>query len=149
MSPHLLLPEWPAPPGVRALCSTRLGGVSQPPWDTFNLGDHVGDDPAAVAANRAAWARALGARPVFLRQVHGTETVRLDPATPDGTEADACVADAPGVACTIMVADCLPILLCDERGIRVGAAHAGWRGLVGQGGHGVVESIAVRRVAWP
>ncbi|MFD0666138.1 peptidoglycan editing factor PgeF [Ramlibacter sp. MAHUQ-53] len=142
MTSPLLLPDWPAPAGVRALCSTRLGGVSRPPWDSFNLGDHVGDDPAAVAANRAAWARHLGARPVFLNQVHGTHTVRLDAATADGTVADACVADTPGVACTIMVADCLPVLLCDTRGTRVGAAHAGWRGLAGQGGTGVIESLA-------
>ncbi len=153
MTLQALHPDWPAPARVQALCSTRQGGVSRPPWDSLNLGDHVGDQPADVAENRAAWARRLGVRPVFLRQVHGTASVRLDPATPDGCEADACVADQPGVACTILVADCLPVLLCDERGTRVGAAHAGWRGLAGQGGVGVLESVAAafepaRSLAW-
>ncbi len=150
MLPETFAPQWPAPTRVRALCSTRRGGASAPPWDGFNLGDHVGDDPAAVAANRAAWAQALGgARPVFLRQVHGVDCVALDTATPDGTEADACVATRPGVACTIMVADCLPVLLCDDAGTRVAAAHAGWRGLAG----GVLASVMqgfdpARTLAW-
>lgn len=150
MTPGTFVPQWPAPPGVRTLCTTRRGGASAAPWDSFNLGDHVGDDPAAVAANRASFTRALGgARPVFLRQVHGTVCVALDAATPDGTEADACVTTQPGVACTIMVADCLPVLLCDEAGTRVAAAHAGWRGLAG----GVLASALqgfdpARTLAW-
>ncbi len=147
------LPQWPAAPRVRALCSTRSGGVSAPPWDSLNLGDHVGDDPAAVASNRRRYAARLGVRPVFLRQVHGTESVELAADTPDGTQADACCTRAAGVACTIMVADCLPVLLADVRGGLVGAAHAGWRGLLGQGGQGVLESAlqpfdAARTLAW-
>ncbi len=144
MTLQALHPDWPAPARVQALCSTRQGGASRPPWGSLNLGDHVGDAPADVAANRAAWAGCLGGRPVFLRQVHGTTCVPLEPTTPDGCEADACVTDQPGVACTILVADCLPVLLCDERGTRVGAAHAGWRGLAGQGGAGVLEAVAAR-----
>lgn len=136
VAPDLFIPEWPAPAAVRAVCTTRRGGVSAPPWDSFNLGDHVGDEPAAVAANRAAFARRLGVRPVFLRQVHGARSVRLDAATPDGTQADACWSRERGVACTMMVADCLPVLLCDAAGTRVAAAHAGWRGLAG----GVLEA---------
>ncbi len=146
MALPLLRPAWAAPAGVQAACSTRAGGVSSPPFDSLNLGDHVGDDPVAVAANRARFAQALGARPVFLRQVHGTRAVVLDDCTPDGAEADACVSTTRGIACTMMVADCLPLLVCDSAGRAVGAAHAGWRGLAGvdaQGrvGAGVIESL--------
>lgn len=136
-----LVPDWPAPPGVRALCTTRAGGVSLPPYDGLNLGTHVGDDPAAVADNRQALQTHISdARPVFLNQVHGDGVVLLDAGTPDGTEADACVATAPGVACTIMVADCLPVLFAHRTGAVVAAAHAGWRGLAGMSGQGVLES---------
>jgi len=137
---EVLQPQWSAGPGVRALCSTRAGGVSQAPWDRLNLGDQAGDDPAAVAANRQAYARQLGVRPVFLRQVHGHACVQLHADTPHGAQADACYTRERGVACTIMVADCLPVLFADTRGGLVGAAHAGWRGLLGQGGLGVLES---------
>ncbi len=137
---QVLLPQWPVGEGVQARCSTREGGVSVAPWHSLNLGDHVGDDLVAVAANRARYAQHLGVRPVFLHQVHGVDTLELDATTPDGLQADACHTQARGVACTIMVADCLPVLLADTRGARVAAAHAGWRGLLGQGGHGVLES---------
>lgn len=140
--PDWLRPDWPAPAHVHALCTTRAGGASQPPFDTLNLGDHVGDDPRAVRANRAALQAALGgARPVFLQQVHGTAVAALRAALSDGTCADACVTATPGLACTIMVADCLPILLTDRQGRAVAAAHAGWRGLAGQGGVGVIEAV--------
>lgn len=129
------------PAGVGAWMSTREGGRSLPPWDSFNLGDHVGDDPGHVLSNRQALAALLRARPVFLQQVHGTAVVELTPDTPDGTVADACFTFAPGVACTIMVADCLPVLLWDVKGRWVAAAHAGWRGLAGQAGVGVLESL--------
>lgn len=128
-----LRPDWPAPPQVRALCTTRAGGCSAPPWDSFNLGDHVGDDPRHVATNRAELSRLTGAQAVFLQQVHGTAAVALNAATPDGTVADAAYATQPGIACTIMVADCLPILLTDAAGSWVAAVHAGWRGLAGAG----------------
>lgn len=136
-----MIPQWPAPAGVRAFCSERAGGVSAPPYDTLNLGDHVGDDPVAVAENRQRFAGELGARPVFLQQVHGRGVVRLVRDTPDATEADACWTTERGVACTMMVADCLPVLLADRGGRIVGAAHCGWRGLAGQGGVGVLESL--------
>jgi YfiH family protein len=138
--PGALQPDWPAPSGVRALFTSRAGGVSKAPFDRLNLGDHVGDDPAAVAANRAALSDALQARPVFLQQVHGTGVASIDTRTPDGTEADACLTESRGVACTIMVADCLPVLLTNRAGSVVAAAHAGWRGLVGPGGLGVLET---------
>lgn len=135
--------DWLRPPWARtdigAVMSTRRGGVSQPPWQGFNLGDHVGDVPAAVAANRAAFAAATGARPVYLRQVHGTRVVRLQPhdAEPGAAvhEADGCVTTVPGLACTILVADCLPVLFAAPGRRGVAAAHAGWRGLAG----GVLE----------
>jgi len=137
-----LRPDWPAPARVYALCTTRAGGSSLAPFDRMNLGDHVGDDPLAVQANRRVLQAAMpGARPVFLQQVHGTAVAALHPALPDGTRADACVSTTPGLACTIMVADCLPLLLTDAQGTVVAAAHAGWRGLAGEGGVGVIEAV--------
>jgi len=134
---HCLTPDWPAPPTVRAATTTRVGGVSRPPFDTMNLADHVGDDPEAVAANRAALrARiALPTEPVWLNQVHGTRV--CDAAMIEsGCEGDAGVTDRPGVVCAVLTADCLPVLLCDRDGTRVAAVHAGWRGLAA----GVVEA---------
>lgn len=140
-----LVPDWPAPAGVNAVFTTRAGGVSALPFDTMNLGSHVGDLPASVAANRHLLKMATGAeRAVFLNQVHGTRVERLDPNTPDGQPADACITVHRKLACTVMVADCLPVLLTSLDGTRVAAAHAGWRGLAGSGdaaGQGVIESV--------
>ena len=128
--------NWALPVGVHALCTTRVGGVSQAPFDGFNLGDHVQDDPHAVSHNRALLQTQLGgARPVFLSQVHGVQVAQLNAATPDGTTADACLTQESQLACTIMVADCLPLLFTDDAGQVVAAAHAGWRGLAA----GVIE----------
>ncbi|MBA4254793.1 MAG: laccase [Polaromonas sp.] len=135
--------EWDAPPGVRAAMTGRHGGVSLSPFDSCNLGDHVHDDPLHVRTNRQRLAHALGARPLFLQQVHGVEAVHLQPHTPDGTVADACFTQTPGLACAVMVADCLPVLLVDGAGRTVAAVHAGWRGLAGEGqphGQGVLEN---------
>ena len=141
-SPNFWPIDWALPAGVHAVCTTRVGGVSQPPFDGFNLGDHVRDDPQSVAANRALLQAQLGrARPVFLSQVHGVDVASLNEATRDGTVADACITQVPQVACTIMVADCLPVLLCDTAGRWVAAAHAGWRGLAGEQGVGVLETL--------
>lgn len=129
LDPDWLVPDWPAPPGIRAVCTTRAGGVSTGPYASLNLGEHVGDVPASVVANRERLAQAIGARPVFLRQVHGTDVAVLDDTTTDDTEADAACTAHAGLACTVMVADCLPVLLTDVQGRRVAAAHAGWRGL--------------------
>jgi len=136
--PDWLVPDWPAPAGVQALCTTRAGGVSGDPYHSLNLGDHVGDDVARVAANRERLRDSMAAHPVFLRQVHGTGVVNIDEDTPDGVEADGCVSASPAVACTIMVADCLPVLFASDDGAVVGAAHAGWRGLA----DGVLEAVA-------
>lgn len=139
-----LIPQWPAPANVRALCTTRAGGVSSGPYASLNLGTHVADDPVAVAQNRARLAQALGVRPVFMNQVHGTHMLALHSDSEDAQDADGAHTSHKGVACTVMVADCLPILLCDTQGSRVAAVHAGWRGLAGEGderGEGVLECI--------
>jgi polyphenol oxidase len=136
-------PQWPVPPNVHAACATRAGGVSQGPYASLNLGDHVGDEVAAVAENRQRFASALQARPVFMRQVHGTGVAELTTSACDDIEADACVTTTAGIACTIMVADCLPVLFATRDGSAVAAAHAGWRGLAGVDHVGVIES-AVR-----
>ncbi|WP_404368404.1 peptidoglycan editing factor PgeF [Marinobacter sp.] len=126
----LIIPDWPAPASVRSMATTRLGGVSNAPWDTLNLGDHVGDSPVHVATNRTRLARAAGLPPEafgWLSQVHGVDVARLpEKGVP---VADACVTDQRGHACAILTADCLPVLFCNVEGTRVGAAHAGWRGL--------------------
>src|SRR6185436_10728393 len=131
-------PEFHAPSNVGAWMSTRDGGVSAPPWDTLNLGRSVGDDAAAVRENRARFARRIGAAPVYLRQVHGARVVRIDREMADAepVEADAAFTTEPGVACTVQVADCMPVLLAAPNGRAVAAAHAGWRGLAG----GVIEA---------
>lgn len=141
-----LLPDWPAPPGVQALCSMRSGGVSQQPFDTLNLGAHVGDAAAAVQVNRrilqsALQARTPAARAVFLDQRHGAAVAQLDQRSADGTQADACLSRSAGLVCTILVADCLPVLLAHRSGAVVAAAHAGWRGLAGTRGQGVLEAV--------
>lgn len=129
-----LIPDWPAPRNVRAVFTARSGGVSAPPYDSMNLGTHVGDAPACVAANRELLQRATGAQTVFFNQVHGCEVLTLAGDEQDGLPADACITTQRKLACTIMVADCLPILLTTEKGGVVAAAHAGWRGLAGEVG---------------
>lgn len=140
-----IVPDWPAPAPVRALVTTRAGGISRGVYARCNLGDHVGDDPAAVAANRDRLAAALdGAGPIlWLRQVHGTAVAYAASAAP-GTTADATWCDRPGPVCAVLTADCLPVLMCDRAGTRVAAAHAGWRGLA----DGVLEAtVAALEVA--
>jgi YfiH family protein len=132
--------DWALPAGVHAVCTTRVGGVSTAPFDHLNLGDHVGDEQQAVATNRALLQEQLvAARPVFLKQVHGAEVVQLTTTTPSATIADACLTLDAHVACTIMVADCLPLLFTDDAGQVVAAAHAGWRGLAA----GVIEQTVL------
>lgn len=129
------MPDWPAPENVRGLQTSRNGGSSATPYASFNLGSHVGDNPLAVSRNRMLLAPLLPSEPVWLNQVHG---VAVADAGHAGClpEADASVTTHPGAVCVVMTADCLPILLCDESGSVVGAAHAGWRGLC----DGVIES---------
>jgi YfiH family protein len=128
-------PDWSVDARVGALMSTRAGGVSTPPFDSLNLGRSGGDAPTAVAENRRRFEAAIGATPIWLSQVHGARVLRL-PAGEGPHEADASVATEPGVVCTVMVADCLPVLFAAPGARGVGAAHAGWRGLAG----GVLEA---------
>jgi YfiH family protein len=143
VAPRLIRPDWPVPARVRALATTRGGGVSRGPYESFNLGDHVGDAPAFVARNRALLGRELPAKPLWLAQVHGTTVV--DAASAVGVPtADAAVAHGPGVALAVLTADCLPVLLAARDASAIGVAHAGWRGLAA----GVVEATVARmRVA--
>ena len=139
-----ITPVWPAPANVRALCTTRYGGVSAGAYASLNLGDHVDDDPLAVAHNRALLREHLPADPLWLKQVHTTTVAAADCAC--GTpEADAAIARQPHKICAVLTADCLPVLLCDHAGIVVGAAHAGWRGLAA----GVIESTIAAMDADP
>ncbi len=115
----------------QTLMTTRHGGVSLAPFDSLNLGDHVGDAPESVMTNRKILEKQIGVRPVFLKQVHGVQCLQIDAQTPDGLDADGCVTTDPNVACVMMVADCLPVLFWNQSGTAVGAAHAGWRGFVG------------------
>src|SRR3989338_2481637 len=132
---HCIVPEWPAPPGVKALQTTRKGGVSASPYDTLNLGEHVSDAPLAGARNRMLLNTLLPSEPVWLEQVHGTTVANAD-AADCRVQADACIARYRGSVCVVMTADCLPVLLCDKQGSVVGAAHAGWKGLAA----GVIEA---------
>ena len=134
--PELIAADWPAPANVVAFSSCRGGGASTAPFDSFNLGDHVGDDPVAVAANRQHLldSNAGLEQLQWLSQVHGIDVAQ---ACRDGIvpEADACYSADPGLGCAVMTADCLPLLLCDRAGTQVAAVHAGWRGLLA----GVIE----------
>ncbi len=134
-SSSFIVPDWPAPPNVHACVTTRAGGVSQPPWNSLNLGDHVGDAPADVTENRRRLRAHLPAEPVWLKQVHGNYCCDAAQAT-SNAEADASFARAPGIVCAVLTADCLPVLLCDVDGTVVASAHAGWRGLA----DGVIEA---------
>ena len=121
-----ITPDWPAPPNVRALITTRSGGVSLGPYASMNPADHVGDVPQAVTANRALLRAALPSEPFWLKQIH-SEIVAEAGVGP--VEADACIARAAKQVCAVLTADCLPVLFCAADGSVVGAAHAGWRGL--------------------
>jgi YfiH family protein len=142
--PGWLAATWPAPSRVHAGVTTRTGGVSLPPYDSLNLALHVGDDPAAVAENRERLRRflCLPAEPIWLNQVHGVQVCTDVQA---GAQADACVSHQPGQVCVVMTADCLPVLLCDQAGTVVAAAHAGWRGLAA----GVIVETLTRMLVEP
>ena len=131
-----IVPDWPAPRSVKALFTTRNGGTGRSRYASFNLGDHVGDDPMIVKQNRAVLRRHLPNEPCWLKQVHGTIAFDMDahdcPTPPD---ADAVFSRQPGNVCAVLVADCLPVLLCDRAGTTVAVIHGGWRGMAG----GVIE----------
>jgi polyphenol oxidase len=139
--PDWIIPEWPVPASVRALSTTRTGGVSEGCWRSLNLGDHVQDDAAAVSENRRILVReaSLPSEPFWLRQVHGC-VVADTTGNETACEADASWSDRPGQVCAVMTADCLPVLFANRSGTRVAAAHAGWRGLAA----GVLEQVVGR-----
>jgi hypothetical protein len=142
--PDWIVPDWPVPPRVRALVTTRAGGASAGPYASFNLGAHVGDDPGAVARNRARLREALPAEPVWLEQVHGATVIDAG-AAPPLPRADAAVARARHVVCAVLTADCVPVLLAARGGEAVAIAHAGWRGLAA----GVIEAAVARMAVDP
>lgn len=155
MHPDWILPDWPAPAKVRALMTTRAGGVGSAPYDSFNTATHVGDDPGAVAENRRLLRQGLPSEPLWLNQVHGNRVFELPiPHSKMGEitpEADACMTREPGQVCVVQTADCLPVLFCDEAGTVVAAAHAGWRGLAGGVLEETVRTMGVapeRILAW-
>lgn len=127
----LIVPDWPLPSGVAACSSTRIGGVSQPPYDSLNLGAHCGDDLVHVEENRKRMFAAgqLPSKPVWLEQVHGKDVLKLTGEPYASKRADASYSNTPGTVCAVMTADCLPVLFCNRNGTEVAAAHAGWRGL--------------------
>ena len=129
-----LTPDWPAPASVRACVTTREGGVSEAPFDSLNLGDHVDDRLEAVAENRRRLTDHFSIKPAWLQQVHGIAVAQADPGIV--ATADASWTATPGIACAAMTADCLPALFCNRAGTRFAAAHAGWRGLAA----GVLEA---------
>ena len=135
--PFFIQPTWPASPHIKALTTTRIGGFSKAPFDSLNLGTHVGDQADVVARNRQTLISAahLPSPPLWLQQVHSTVVVNSENWQPD-ISADAIFSTQRNHVCAIMTADCLPLLLCDESGTQVAAAHAGWRGLL----NGVIEN---------
>ncbi|PHM73901.1 purine nucleoside phosphorylase YfiH [Xenorhabdus kozodoii] len=143
----LIFPDWPQPDNVGACTTTRFGGVGQPPYDSLNLGTHVGDVPEHVARNRALLVdyAQLPQQPTWLEQVHGTRVITLDGQSLVNNQADAVYANIPGQVCAVMTADCLPVLFCSMSGDEVAAAHAGWRGLCA----GVLENTVSRFRAKP
>ncbi|MDR2875183.1 MAG: peptidoglycan editing factor PgeF [Methylobacillus sp.] len=134
---NFIIPDWPAPEHVRAIQTTRQGGLSQTPYDSLNFGLHVGDDPRTVVKNRNLLNTVCPSEPIWLEQTHGT-TVALAETASCVPQADACITRAPNTVCVVMTADCLPVFLCDDAGTVAGIAHAGWRGLAA----GVIEKTA-------
>jgi YfiH family protein len=146
---HWIVPNWPAPSHVKALTTLRTGGVSAKPFDNFNLGDHVGDNPDTVQENRKRLILEgnLPKAPCWISQVHGIEVINLDDYAswiakhPHSVPtADASISFKPRQVSSVLTADCLPLLLCDKRGTQVAAVHAGWRGLA----QGVIQATVAK-----
>jgi len=139
MNLSFIRPEWPAPANIHAAMTTRWGGGSLPPYDSLNLGDHVGDDLRTVTNNRALVEQQLRlpSQVRWLHQTHSTIAVQV---TGSDCEGDASYSKKSGVVCAVMTADCLPLLVCNREGTEVAAIHAGWRGLH----DGIIESTIAR-----
>ncbi len=138
MMTTLIKPQWPAPAGIAAFMTTRIGGFSKPPFDSFNLGDHVGDDPEAVARNRKKLIQEFNCpdEPCWLNQTHSSHVAIASITDSYDCNADAIYASQANKVCVVLTADCLPLLICNFDGTEVAAVHAGWRGL----SQGVIES---------
>jgi YfiH family protein len=142
MTSSIQLLHWGAPHQIKTMVTNRHGGFSQAPFDSLNLGSHVGDDPAVVQKNRDALKALLPNEPVWLNQVHGTHVIDADDVWSGTPSADAAVTTTPGRVLAIMTADCLPVLLASKDGKVLGVSHAGWRGLAA----GVIEqTVALMR----
>ncbi|MFW5431284.1 MAG: peptidoglycan editing factor PgeF [Methylophilaceae bacterium] len=132
----LIVQKWPAPTNVRSIQTTRTGGISTAPYDSFNLGDHANDNPHHVAHNRQLLSDLVPTEPVWLNQTHGVQVIDAALSTCIET-ADASFTTNTNIVCVTMTADCLPVLLCDKAGTVVASVHAGWRGLC----DGVIEEV--------
>lgn len=144
-----LVPDWPAPRGIRAASTLRGVAYSQGAYRGLNLGTHVGDDPETVEKNRDCLAKSLGLRqpPAWLDQIHGIRCIEARPGIK--SEADASFTRDPEVPCIVMTADCLPVLFATRDGAAVGAAHAGWKGLAGGVLEATLEALGTTEVlAW-
>jgi len=135
---HLITPDWPAPSQVRAIVTTRKGGYSVSPYDSFNLGEYTDDDVKAVRLNRRKLEAHIGIPNIrWIKQVHGVDVIDVYKSDSSNTlEADGCYTESVNQVCAIVTADCLPILICNREGSRVAALHAGWRGLA----NGIIET---------
>ncbi|OAQ14668.1 peptidoglycan editing factor PgeF [Bibersteinia trehalosi] len=133
-----IYPTWQVPNNIQALSTTRIGGVSQVPFDSLNLGNHVGDEPLAVQQNRKLLHEVakLPQAPIYLNQIHSTNVVRLPLSEHSDLNADAVYTNQPNQVCLVMTADCLPVLFCSQDGTEIAAAHAGWKGLC----YGILET---------
>lgn len=141
MTSTFIVPDWPALSHVKALCTTRHAGFSAAPYDSLNLGDHVADDPIHVQRNRQQLVRLadLPEMPLWLNQTHSTRVINSNE-WHIGVEADAIISEQPRHVCSVLTADCLPLLVCDVQGSQVAAIHAGWRGLL----NGIIETTVNR-----
>lgn len=133
-TPRFIIPSWPAPQNVKTFCTTRCGGFSHGPYNSLNVGAHVGDDETLVSANRDLLPRTENI--IWLSQIHSNICVKLSRNMRQNIAADASCTKIPGLICAVMSADCLPILLCNKRGTVVAAVHAGWKGLAA----GIIEN---------
>ncbi|MEP7155156.1 MAG: peptidoglycan editing factor PgeF [Betaproteobacteria bacterium] len=139
----LIVPDWPAPPGISGFFTTRAGGASEGEFASLNLGLHVGDNEQAVRENRRRLVALLPAEPLWLNQVHGTSVITINDDNLNVPVADASSTRLSRRPCAVLVADCLPVLFCDNTGSSVAAAHAGWRGLAAGVLERTVESMSV------
>lgn len=143
--PEIISAQWPLLDKVTVVTTTRVGGVSKPPFDSFNLAEHVGDDPQAVAINRSRLNQHLQLpnSPVWLKQTHSAKVIEASTSINSVEEGDALFTSQPNVVCAVMTADCLPIVLSDQEGQCIAIVHAGWRGLIG----GIIENtVAAMKV---